>query len=114
MYPRLQLDKRRDKIAIIAEVLEVARPGALKTQILYRVGLSFAQLTHYLRLLMSANLIKKTAQGKKEIYNTTPKGLEFLRKQQEIMNLLGQGAKDKANMKITSEGLVVSTGKEGS
>jgi predicted transcriptional regulator len=36
--------KRRDKLSIIAEILEIAKNGTLKTQIMYRANLSFAQL----------------------------------------------------------------------
>jgi len=82
--------KRRDKINIIAEITDIAKNGALKTQIMYKANLSFAQLTEYLGLLKKINILEKTNQSGKEIYTATQKGLEFLQKQQEIMQLLNE------------------------
>ena len=42
--------KRRDRLYIIAEILEIAREGTLKTQVMYRANLSFTQLNDYLGL----------------------------------------------------------------
>lgn len=39
--------KRRDKIDIIAEITNIAKDGALKTQIMYKANLSFSQLNIY-------------------------------------------------------------------
>ena len=36
--------KRRDRLYILAEILAIAKNGYLKTQIMYRANLSFAQL----------------------------------------------------------------------
>jgi predicted transcriptional regulator len=97
------LEKRRDKLVIMAEILEVAKAGALKTQIMYKAGLSFLQLTQYLHLLTSANLMNKTNNFKKEIYKTTPKGFEFIRTQQEIVGLLSQDFDRHGNLKVPFE-----------
>ena len=48
--------KRRDHLDIIAEMLEVARDGALKTKIMYEANLSFAQLNEYLSFLLEIGL----------------------------------------------------------
>jgi len=44
--------RRRDRSLIIAEILVVAKELALKTQIMYKTNLSFAQLNEYLSLLL--------------------------------------------------------------
>ena len=82
--------KRRDKINIIAEITDIAKNGALKTQIMYKANLSFAQLNEYLVLLKKINILEKSNQSGKEVYTATQKGLEFLQKQQEIMQLLNE------------------------
>jgi len=80
--------KRRDKLYIIAEVLEIAKEGILKTQIMYRANLSFTQLNSYLRFMLKINLLKKLVRNDKEFYKTTDKGLEFLQRYREITEML--------------------------
>lgn len=80
--------KRRDKLCIIAEILEIAREGTLKTQIMYRANLSFAQLNGYIKFMLKIKLIEKAERKGKEIYVTTQKGLEFLQRQRELTELL--------------------------
>lgn len=40
--------KRRDKLDIMAEILDITREETLKTQVMYRANLSFTQLNNYL------------------------------------------------------------------
>ncbi|MEM3536177.1 MAG: winged helix-turn-helix domain-containing protein [Candidatus Bathyarchaeia archaeon] len=80
--------KRRDKLYIIAEILEIAKEGTLKTQIMYRANLSFTQLNGYLSFMLKINLLEKVLQNDKEIYRATDKGLEFLQHYREITDLL--------------------------
>ena len=80
--------KRRDKLSIIAEVVEISKTGALKTQIMYKANLSFAQLGEYLKLLEKINLLQKRMEDGKETYAATEKGFTFLQKHREIMTLL--------------------------
>jgi len=60
--------KRRDKLSIIAEVLEIAKDGALKTQIMYRANLSFAQLNDYVKFMLKTGLINKFHANGKDVY----------------------------------------------
>ena len=80
--------KRRDKLCIIAEVLEIAKEGTLKTQIMYKANLSFAQLNEYLKFMLKIKLIQKLTNQGKDIYLTTEKGLDFLQRQCELTELL--------------------------
>jgi predicted transcriptional regulator len=80
--------KRRDKLCIIAEILEIAKDGTLKTQIMYKANLSFAQLNEYLKFMLKINLIEKIVDRGKDVYTTTNKGLDFLQRQCEITELL--------------------------
>jgi predicted transcriptional regulator len=80
--------KRRDKLYIIAEILEIAREGTLKTQIMYRANLSFTQLNDYLGFMLKIKFLDKIIENGKEIYKTTEKGLSFLTRYREITELL--------------------------
>lgn len=80
--------KRRDKLCIIAEILEIAKEGTLKTQIMYKANLSFAQLNEYLKFMLKIKLIEKVANAGKDVYIATEKGLDFLHRQCELTELL--------------------------
>ncbi len=86
--------KRRDRLFIMAEILNVATEGALKTQIMYRANLSFAQLNEYLSLLLDLSLLETAETPERSIYKTTDKGLRYLQSYREIRELL---KKEKGN-----------------
>jgi len=80
--------KRRDKLSIIAEILQIAKDGTLKTQIMYKANLSFAQLGEYLKFLTNAQLLANYNQSGKDVYAATDKGLDFLQRHCELTELL--------------------------
>jgi len=80
--------KRRDKLCIIAEILEIAKEGTLKTQIMYKANLSFAQLNEYLKFMLKIKLIEKITPAGKDVYIATEKGLDFLQRQCELNELM--------------------------
>jgi len=86
--------KRRDRLYIIAEILEIAKGGSLKTQIMYRANLSFAQLNEYLSFLIKMNLLEIKNENSKNIYRTTDKGEKYLEKYKDLANLLGNNERD--------------------
>jgi predicted transcriptional regulator len=93
--------KRRDKLFIIAEILEITREGSLKTQVMYRANLSFTQLNNYLNFMLKINLLEKVRQNEKEIYRATEKGTKFLERYREITDLLKtESENSKDNVKI--------------
>ncbi len=81
--------KRRDRLYIIAEILTIAKDGCLKTQIMYRANLSFAQLNEYLSFLTKLCLLKVQNENRKNMYRTTAKGDKYLEKYEDIADLLG-------------------------
>ncbi len=97
--------KRRDKLVIMAEIMSISKNGALKTQIMYKANLSFAQLNDYLNLLAQTNLLEKFPYQGKEIYKATQKGLDFLERQQEIMELLCVEKAGRNGVKMPHESL---------
>ena len=93
--------KRRDKLYIIAEILEIAKDGVLKTQIMYRANLSFTQLNDYLKFMLKNALLEKFLLNDKEVYKATRKGMNFLQRYREITELLKtEGDNYKNNVKI--------------
>jgi len=82
------LERRRDRLYIMAEILEVTLEGALKTQVMYKANLSFAQLQQYLSLLLDLKLLELTENNKKSLYKTTIKGMRFLESYKQIQELL--------------------------
>ena len=92
--------KRRDKLSIIAEILEIAKDGTLKTQIMYRANLSFAQLNDYVKFMLKTGLINKFRANGKDVYEATEKGLEFLQRHSELTELLQENEKSKNGVKI--------------
>ena len=73
---------------IMAEILEVAIDGALKTQLMYRANLSFAQLNEYLKLLLDMKLLDIAENSSKIFYKTTAKGLRYIQSYKDIRDLL--------------------------
>ena len=82
--------KRRDSLAIIAEILEIAKGGGLKTHIMYKASLSFAQLNTYLSILVDRGFLEPLASSR-ITYRTSEKGLQLLSLHRDLMKLLKHG-----------------------
>jgi len=80
--------KRRDRLYIMAEILDIARDGALKTQIMYKANLSFSQLNTYLKLLLETQLLEILKRNRKTIYKTTKRGVEYMQSYKEVIETL--------------------------
>ena len=82
-------NKRRDRLHIIAEILCITKDGSLKTQIMYKANLSFAQLNEYLKFLTQIELINVQKENNKIVYKITDKGQNYLEKYKDISEILG-------------------------
>jgi predicted transcriptional regulator len=71
---------RRDKLVLISDMLYHAAKGegVCKTELMYKVGLSSAQLERYVPVLVKADLLEISNHSKKAVYRTTDKGRNFL------------------------------------
>ena len=98
------VSKRRDKLSIIAEILEIAKGGTLKTQIMYKANLSFAQLNDYLKFMLKNNLLRKFRAEGKDVYMATEKGIDFLQRHFELTELLTEEER-KNGVKIPPQNL---------
>jgi predicted transcriptional regulator len=78
--------KNRGRTEIVATMLETANGRATKTKIMYNAFLSYNQLKDYLDILIENNLIEYL-EGT-QTYKTTEKGLNYLKMNNEIGELL--------------------------
>ncbi len=93
--------KRRDRLIIIAEIINITRKGSSKTQIMFKANLSFSQLNQYISLLLKTALLEKISLNGKSMYMPTTKGLEFLQRQQGVVDLLCENDQGpKRNVKL--------------
>ena len=84
----IQNGKRRDSFSIFAEILDVARNGALKTHLMYGAKLNYSQVNKHIKSLQDAQLLKKVQLNEKSGYETTQRGFEFLQAYTEIKVLV--------------------------
>lgn len=107
MYSR----RHRDRLSIIAEFLDLAKDGTLKTRIMYQANLSYAQLSDYLPLLINMNLLEAVKTPHRVIYKTTEKGLRYLQSHREIRELLTEekenNVKDASSLHLAKRGMRV-------
>lgn len=74
----------------MAEMLFITKNGNLKTQIMYKANLSFAQLNEYLSFLLRMDLMKEEPENGKTLYKTTTNGFKYLERYKELSNLLSE------------------------
>jgi predicted transcriptional regulator len=106
---KIDASKRRDKLSIIAEILEIAKDGTLKTQIMYKANLSFAQLNDYLKFMLKTSLLNKFRANGKDVYEATEKGIDFLQRHVELTELLKENENGKNGVKIPPQNLLKKT-----
>jgi len=78
---------RRNKLEVLAKILELTEKGKRKTNIMYRCNLSYPTTVKAINLLLERGMIEKRCP----LYYTTSKGLEFLMKFRELEQLLKAG-----------------------
>jgi len=71
--------------------LRTAVDGKIKTHIMYKAKLSYAQLNEYIQLLLDKGLLENiTLRHKKidkKVYKTTHRGLEFIENFESVKRL---------------------------
>jgi len=73
------IKERRSRLEIIADILEKAKYGARKTNIVYGANLNFNQFKKYGRDLVDKGLLKNSTLNGYTLYKTTESGLEVLK-----------------------------------
>lgn len=79
---------RRDRLYIIAEIMEITKEKQLKTRIMYRANLSFSQLNEYLSFLIEMRFLRINEEDGQKFYETTAKGERYIDNYTEMSNLL--------------------------
>ncbi|MDH5794615.1 MAG: transcriptional regulator [Candidatus Bathyarchaeota archaeon] len=79
---------KRGRLEIIYEILSVARKPTQKTRILYSCNLSYDQLQKYLKYLGHHSLLSSTDNKGKERFQTTKKGMEFIKGYERLNSFL--------------------------
>jgi predicted transcriptional regulator len=67
----------------MAEIMEAAKGGELKTRIMYMVNLSFSQVNEYLSFLSKKGFLKINTKKGKKTYETTTKGILYIENYKE-------------------------------
>lgn len=101
MAQRIIKKRGRDRLFIIAEILDIAKEGAQKTAIMYKANLSFRQLNSYMSILLETGLLKKATEKKEVLYHTTEKGFEYLYSYREVLDSLSGISRLKATGTLT-------------
>ncbi len=94
--------KKRRSEEIIASILDTAKNGATKTRIMYVAYLSFSQLQKYMKYTMENRLIDHDPNEKR--YLTTDRGLEFLRRFEEVHSIENNVMEKKRSLSEILEG----------
>jgi len=77
---------KRNSLQIMAEILSLCEHPQTKTRVMYRTNLSWRMLQKYLYQLQSRGLLEVHHSLAK--YTTTEKGLKFVKKWGELVELL--------------------------
>lgn len=89
--------KYRSRADIVADMLEVAKDGAIKTRIMYRALLSFPQLKEYLELLTENGLMEYREDDRR--YYTTEMGRHYLKMYAEVGRMMFPKESRKVSMR---------------
>ncbi len=86
----MRVNRRRSDIEIIAEMLKVGENGAGKTEIMYSVNMSYAQIQKYLGYLLNEGFIDTIKIGNPCVYyRVTEKGQKLLALLGNVKEMLG-------------------------
>lgn len=93
--PKAHKFRNRNRMEIVANLLQIARTGALKTHLMYRANLSYLMVTEYLGYLLTSGLVEETVdeEGVTKVYRTSPKGLKYLQVYDSLQSIAGLDAR---------------------
>ncbi|MBW1822462.1 MAG: transcriptional regulator [Deltaproteobacteria bacterium] len=77
---------RRNDLDICADILQVARTGAKKTQIVYQANLNFKIVKGYLQRLIANGMLDPNQE--KRLFVTTSVGVEFIEQYRALVSPL--------------------------
>lgn len=83
------MGKRRSRLEIIRDILEVIKEGngVSKTDTVYGANLNFSRADEYLSVLIDKELVEERNSSQRRYY-MTKKGLEFMRQAENLLEVL--------------------------
>ncbi len=91
--------KNRDRLSLVAAILEVASIGASKTKIMFLANLSYKLLEKYLQATLHLGFIQLDGPD----YRLTEKGLKFLEKYAHFHNRYHRAQEELQNLAAERE-----------
>ena len=80
------IHRYRNRIDIIAQLLDAASSPATKTKMMYKAMLSYEQLKEYLLMLSENDLIGYDKPSQR--FTTTDKGFQFMKRYEDLSKLI--------------------------
>jgi predicted transcriptional regulator len=80
--------KRRDKLIIMMDILNISKKQTSKTHIMIKANLSFSQLNEYIDFLVNRDLLEALSSEGRVGYKVTQKGMEFIERQELVLGML--------------------------
>ena len=80
------IHRYRNRIDIIAQLLDAASSPTTKTKMMYKAMLSYEQLKEYLVMLSENNLIGYDKPSQR--FTTTDKGFQFMKRYEDLTTLI--------------------------
>jgi predicted transcriptional regulator len=81
------MHRYRNRIDIIAQLLDAASSPTTKTKLMYKALVSYEQLKEYLVMLTENDLIAYDKPSAR--FSTTNKGYEFMKRYEDLSKLIG-------------------------
>ena len=82
------IHRYRNRIDIIAQLLDAASSPTTKTKMMYKAMLSYEQLKEYLLMLSENDLIEYDKPNQR--FTTTDKGFQFMKRYEDLSKLIVQ------------------------
>ena len=80
------IHRYRNRIDIIAQLLDAASTPTTRTKMMYKAMLSYEQLKEYLLMLSENNLIGYDKPSQR--FTTTDKGFQFMKRYEDLTTLI--------------------------
>ena len=80
------IHRYRNRIDIIAQLLDAASSPTTKTKMMYKAMLSYVQLKEYLQMLTENDLIEYDKLD--QSFTTTDKGFKFMERYEDLSKLI--------------------------
>ena len=81
------IPRYRNRIDIIAQLLDAASSPTTKTKMMYKAMLSYVQLKEYLQMLTENDLIEYDKPD--QSFTTTDKEFQFMERYEDLSKLIG-------------------------